>query len=239
MRSRPRTRRCSARLPVSSADDGAERMNAAGPRTHAQSSRERRDAVSGEVMPEARLIRFAAGPDGAVVPDLARKLPGRGVWVAAERDSVAAAVKRNAFARSAKAPWKASADLADTVERLLARRCLELLGLARREGVLISGFEKTSSAIGSGKAAWWIEASDGAADGRRKLFGARARSPHPDLPVCGAFTAHDLGLAIGGETVIHVALLAGRRAGRWTEEVRRLAGFRRIVPQDWPVEGLP
>jgi predicted RNA-binding protein YlxR (DUF448 family) len=207
---------------------------AGGPQTHAQSARERRDAVSGEVMPEARLIRFVAGPDEMVVPDLARKLPGRGVWVAATREAVALAVKKNAFSRSAKAPLKAAPDLPDLIERLLARRCLEQLGLARKEGALISGFEKTSSAIASGKAAWWIEASDGAADGRRKLFGARARSPHPDLPVCGAFTAGELEVSTGGETVIHVALLAGRRAGRWTEEVRRLAGFRRIVPQDWP-----
>jgi len=207
---------------------------AGGPQTHAQSARERRDVVSGEVMPEARLIRFVSGPDGAVVPDLARKLPGRGVWVEASRESVAAAVKRNGFARSAKAPLKPQADLPELVDRLLARRCLEQLGLARKEGALISGFEKTASAIGSGKAAWWIEASDGATDGRRKLFAARAKSPNPELPVCGAFTAEELGVSTGGETVIHVALLAGRRAGRWTEEVRRLAGFRRIVPQDWP-----
>jgi predicted RNA-binding protein YlxR (DUF448 family) len=205
-----------------------------GPKTHAESTRERRDAVSGEVMPEARLIRFVAGPDGAVVPDLARKLPGRGVWVEATREAVAAAVKKNAFARSAKAPLRPTSDLPDLVDHLLARRCLEQLGLARREGVLISGFEKTSAAMSSGKAAWWIEASDGAADGRRKLFAVRARSPRPDLPVCGAFNADELGVSTGGETVIHVALLAGRRAGRWTEEVRRLAGFRRIVPQDWP-----
>ena len=205
-----------------------------GPQTHAQSSRERRDVVSGEVMPEARLIRFVAGPDGAVVPDLARKLPGRGVWVEATRAAVAAAVQKNAFARSAKAPLKPGSDLPDLVDQLLARRCLEQLGLARKEGVLISGFEKTSAAIGSAKAAWWIEASDGAMDGRRKLFAVRAKSPKPDLPVCGAFSGAELGVSTGGENVIHVALLAGRRAGRWTEEVRRLAGFRRIVPQDWP-----
>jgi predicted RNA-binding protein YlxR (DUF448 family) len=205
-----------------------------GPQTLAQSSRERRDAVSGEVMPEARLIRFVAGPDGEVVPDLARKLPGRGVWVEATREAVAAAVKKNAFARSAKAPLKPERDLVEQVEELLARRCLEQLGLARKEGVLISGFEKTSAAIRSAKASWWIEASDGAADGRRKLFGVRARSPRPDLPVFGAFSSEELGVSTGGETVIHLALLAGRRAGRWTDEVRRLAGFRRIVPQDWP-----
>jgi predicted RNA-binding protein YlxR (DUF448 family) len=185
-------------------------------------------------MPEARLIRFVAGPDGVVVPDLSRKLPGRGVWVEATREALAAAVKKNGFARSAKAPLKPAADLPDQVEALLHRRCLEQLGLARREGALISGFEKVSSSLASGKAAWWIEASDGAFDGRRKLFAARARSPRPDLPVCGAFTAEELGVSTGGETVIHVALLAGRRAERWTEEVRKLAGFRRIVPQDWP-----
>jgi len=202
-------------------------------RSHAQATRERRDVVSGAVMPEARLIRFVAAPDGSVAPDLARKLPGRGVWVEATREAVAAAVKRNGFARSAKAPLKPAADLPDQVERLLARRCLEQLGLARREGVLISGFEKTLSTVASGKAGWLIEASDGAPDGRRKMLAARARSPRPDLPVCGAFSADELGLAIRGANVIHLALLAGRRSERWTEEVRKLAGFRRLLPEDW------
>jgi hypothetical protein len=203
-------------------------------RTLAEASRQRRDAVSGEVMPEERLIRFVPAPDGSVAPDLARKLPGRGVWIEAKREAVAAAVKKNAFARSAKAPLKPSPDLPDLVEQLLAKRCLEQLGLARREGALISGFEKTLAAIGSGKAAWLVEASDGAHDGRRKLLAAVARSPRPDLPVCGVFTGAELGLATGGENVIHVAVLAGRRAERWTEEVRKLAGFRQLVPSEWP-----
>ena len=196
------------------------------------SERERRDIVSGEVMDEARLIRFVAAPDGGVVPDLGRKLPGRGMWVEAARPAVEAAVKKNAFARSAKAPLKPPAELADLVERLLRRRCLEQLGLARREGVLISGFEKTLAAIKAGKAAWLIEASDGAADGRRKLLAAAERtSPAPS--VCGAFASEELGLALGLGNVIHLALLAGRRAERWTEEVRKLDGFRPILPEDW------
>ena len=203
------------------------------PATLAEAARERRDIVSGEVRPEERLIRFVAGPDGSVVPDLARKLPGRGLWVAADRDSVAAAVKKNAFARAAKAPLKPSAELPDLVERLLARRCLDLLGLARKEGVLISGFEKTLAKIRSGEAAWLIEASDGSPDGRRKLLSAVPGSPRPPA-LCAAFTSGELGLATGGENVVHVALLAGRRAERWTDEVRRLAGFRRIAPDDWP-----
>jgi predicted RNA-binding protein YlxR (DUF448 family) len=208
------------------------------PSTHAEAHRQRKDIVSGEVMPEAALIRFVAGPDGTVVPDLARKLPGRGVWVAADRESVAAAVKKNLFARSAKAPLKAEPDLPDQVARLLRQRLLAALGLARRAGDLTSGFEKVSSAISSGKAAWLIEASDGAPDGRRKILAlARKASPAPGL--VGVFGAAELGLALGLENVIHTAFLAGRAAERWAEDVRRLAGFSPLLPEDWreePVE---
>jgi hypothetical protein len=200
--------------------------------TLAEKSRERRDIVSGEVMPEARLIRFVAGPDGTVTPDLAAKLPGRGMWCEATREALAAAVKRQAFSRSAKTKLNTSPELPELVDTLLARRCLEHLGLAKREGVLISGFEKALAAISAGKAAWMIEASDGGADGRRKLLAATRRLSSPP-GLCGAFTAAELGLALGGETVIHVCLLAGRRAQRWTEEVGRLAGFRPLLPKDW------
>jgi predicted RNA-binding protein YlxR (DUF448 family) len=211
--------------------------SAAKARTLAQASRERRDIVSGEVMDEARLIRFVAGPDGGVVPDLARKLPGRGLWVAADRASVATAAKKGLFARAAKAQIKAPADLADQVERLLKSRLLSGLGLAKRAGDLTSGFEKVSSVISSGKAAWLIEASDGAADGRGKLLRlARHQTPPPG--VFGLFGASELGLALGGENVIHTAFLAGRAAERWAEDVRRLAGFSPLLPEDWREEPI-
>ena len=199
--------------------------------------RERRDLVSHEVMDESRLIRFVAGPDGQVVPDLGRKLPGRGLWVEASRASVEAAVRKNGFARAAKTRLNAPADLADTVERLLAKRCLDQLGLARREGVLISGFEKCAAAIRSGRAAWLIEAADGSADGRGKLLGlTRHASPAPEI--CGAFSADDLSLALGLENAIHAVLLAGGRADRWTIEVERLAGFRPLRPPHWDVSSV-
>ena len=203
----------------------------------ATSERERRDLVSREVMEESRLIRFVAGPDGQVAPDLARKLPGRGMWVEASRAAVDEAARKNLFARSAKAPLKPASDLSDTVERLLHRRCLEQLGLARREGVLISGFEKAAAAIRSGRAAWIVEASDGAADGRGKILALARAQPKPPR-VCGAFSAEDLGLALGLENAIHAVLLAGGRADRWTEEVERLAGFRPLRPLDWS-DGAP
>jgi len=194
--------------------------------------RERQDLVSRQVLDESRLIRFVAGPDGAVYPDLARKLPGRGLWVAADRASVDAAVKKNMFARAAKAPLKPASDLSDMVERLLVKRCLDQLGLARREGVLISGFEKSATSIRSGKAAWMIEASDGSADGRNKLI-AMARHVSPAPKICGAFNGDELSLALGLENAIHGVLLKGGRAKSWTQDVERLAGFRALSPQDW------
>ena len=205
------------------------------PATHAQASRERRDAVSGEVMPEGRLVRFVAGPDGSVVPDLARKLPGRGVWIAADRASVDQAVKRNAFARSAKAQLKPTPDLADQVCALLRQRLLSGLGLARRSGELTSGFEKAASAVGAGRAAWLIEASDGAADGRRKMLQAVARSPKPPA-LFGAFTSDELGLALGLGAVVHLAFIAGSGAKRWTADVERFSGFSPLLPQSWRPE---
>lgn len=186
-------------------------------------------------MPEEALIRFVAGPDGLVAPDLARKLPGRGLWVAADRASVAAAVKKNLFARAARAQLGAAADLPDQVESLLRRRLLSGLGLARRAGDLTSGFEKVSAAISSGNTAWLIEASDGAADGRRKLWALARKQPRvPGL--IGVFASAELGLALGLENVIHTAFLAGRAADRWTHDVRRLSGFCPLLPASWREE---
>jgi predicted RNA-binding protein YlxR (DUF448 family) len=197
--------------------------------------RERRDIVSGEVMDEARLVRFVAGPEGQVVPDLARKLPGRGLWVAADRASVESAAKKGLFSRAAKAKLVAAPDLADLVESLLKRRLLSGLGLARRGGDLTSGFEKVSAAISSGRAAWLIEASDGAADGRRKLLAlSRKQSRPPGL--IGLYSATELGLALGLENVIHTAFLAGRAADRWALDVHRLAGFSPLLPESWREE---
>ena len=203
--------------------------------TLAEAARERRDIVSGEVMEEARLLRFVIGPGNVAVPDLARKLPGRGVWVAADRASVGTAAKKGLFARAAKAKVNAPADLADQVEALLKRRVLSGLGLARRAGELTSGFEKVTRAITGDKAAWLIEAADGAADGRRKLLGLARHRPKPP-GIFGLFTAEELGLALGLENVIHTAFLAGRAAERWAQDVHRLSGFCPLLPESWREE---
>lgn len=203
--------------------------------TLAKAARQRRDLVTGAVMDEAVLLRFVAGPDGAVVPDLARKLPGRGLWVEASRESVTTAARKGLFSRAAKAKLNAPADLADQVETGLKRRLLAGLGLARRSGDLISGFEKVAASITAGKCAWMIEASDGAHDGRRKLLALARKSPRtPGL--FGLFSNEQLGLALGGENVIHLALLAGRNAGHWTLDVERLGRFCPLFPESWREE---
>ncbi len=205
------------------------------PKTLAEVSRQRRDLVSGAVMEEAKLVRFVIGPDLQVVPDLARKLPGRGMWVAADRASIETAAKKGLFSRAAKAKVIASPDLADQVERLLIRRLLDGLGLARRASALISGFAKVAASIENGKAAWLVEAFDGAEDGRRKLLGICRRVDKPPRLI-GVFGAEELGLALGGENVIHTAFLAGRTADRWTSDVERLTGFRPLLPEGWREE---
>lgn len=211
-------------------DAGASRSAQAG-----RGERLRTCIVTRQALPEDRLIRFVAGPDGTVAPDLARKLPGRGLWVEAQRGVVEQAVRKGAFARAAKAQLKAAPDLADQVENLLKARLLSGLGLARRAGDLTWGYDKVSAAISAGRAAWMIEAADGAPDGRRKLLQIAARQPGSPRLI-GVFSSAELGLALGLENVIHLAFLAGRGAGRWTLDVERLSGFRPLLPESWREE---
>lgn len=206
------------------------------PRTLAEVHRQRKDVVSGKPVSEANLIRFVEGPDGEVVPDLGRDLPGRGVWVAATRSAVEQAANKNLFARSAKKPLKAPQALSDLVEQLLMKRALDRLGLARRAGALTSGYEAVAGALASGRAAWLIEAADGADDGRRKLLQIVHRLGERAPRICGVFSAEELGLALGLDHAIHHAFLAGRWSDRWSEDLDRLAGFRPILPAHWGLE---
>lgn len=193
---------------------------------------ERRDIASGQTVDTDNLVRFVVSPDGILVPDVAHKLPGRGLWVRADRPSLEIAIKKNIFSKAAKRQVKTDAGLVDRVHKLLRRRCLDLLGLARREGGMISGFEKVLSAAKSGKAAWLIEAFDGAADGRNRILAANHASG-TDAKLCGCFGNAELSLALGLENAIHVAILPGRRVERWSLEMKRLAGFEPLVPEGW------
>ena len=200
----------------------------------ASHSRERRCIVTGEVLSETHLIRFVVGPDGNAVPDLAAKLPGRGMWVSADRKILARAVAKNYFSKSAKQSVKADADLPDRIEALLVQRMSSDLGLARRAGELILGFDQvTRSFEEKSRIAAIIEASDGAADGRRKLLGA-AHSRGLEFTMIDVLSIDELSLALGRDNVVHAALKPGRLAERLVFEMGRLKGFRPAVSGQSP-----
>ncbi len=199
---------------------------------------QRRDAVSGESIDTDGMIRFVVSPDGIVVPDVAHKLPGRGIWVRADRSALETAIRKNIFARAAKRQVKTDPGLVDQVHGLLRRRCLDLLGLARREGLLISGYEKILGNVKAKKLAWLIEATDGSADGRNRILAAN-RAAQGQAKICGCFDNSDLSLALGLENAIHIALLPGRRNERWSSEMKRLSGFEPLVPAAWDGPGGP
>jgi predicted RNA-binding protein YlxR (DUF448 family) len=183
--------------------------------------RTRRCIVSGALGAREGLVRFVVGPDNAIIADVAGDLPSRGFWLSASRDIVLRAVKTKSFVRAARAPVTVADGLADQVEALLARRALDLLGLARRASQAVTGFEKVRAAIASGRAQVVIAARDGSVDGRDKL-----RRLGRGLALVSLFDNQELSLAFGKGNVIHAALAPGRLAERFLMEVARLRGFR-------------
>ncbi len=190
---------------------------------------ERYCALSREIKPVAELIRFVIGPDGAVVPDLKRKLPGRGVWLTASREALAQAVRRNVFAKSFKTDVRAADDLVTATERLLERAALDALAMAGKAGQAVAGFTRVEAALQRDHVTAVLHARDGAADGIRKLDGLLRR--HEDATPgraarIDAFTSSQLDLALGRSNVVHAALLAGDASAAFLARYVRLQRFR-------------
>ncbi|MHA1601225.1 MAG: RNA-binding protein [Alphaproteobacteria bacterium] len=188
----------------------------------------RRCLASGQVRPKRELLRFAVAPDGSVVPDLAERLPGRGLWLSPARDMIDLACARNLFARAAKAPVRVPSDLPEQVERLLRRRCLDMLGLARRGGHVASGYDAASLWLGGSKAVLLLQAVDAAEGGRSKL---RALARAHDVPVVEVFRAEELGRALGRDALVHAALGKSGMTARLNEELARLCAVCDQMPQ--------
>jgi len=167
------------------------------------------------------LLRIVLGPGGELVPDVAARLPGRGLWLTPRRDIVDRAVAKRLFARAARQPVTAPPELADRIEALLVRHCCDMVGLARRAGLAVAGFEKVRAAVGSGKAALLLAAIDGAPDGRRKL-----RALGRDLPLATVLTAAELGAAFGREHMVYASVGAGSLGARILADAQKIAGFR-------------
>jgi predicted RNA-binding protein YlxR (DUF448 family) len=192
---------------------------------------ERFCVVARAAKPVDELIRFVAGPDGTLVPDIKRKLPGRGVWVTATRSALEKAVKRGAFARGLKESIRIPVGLLDLVDRLLTRAALDALAMANKGGRVAAGFERVDSAISSGRLVALIHAAEASPDGVRKLSGTQAGRP---FPLVRMFTASQLGLALGRPSVVHAALLGGREGDSFLARWRTLERYRANEDGDEP-----
>jgi predicted RNA-binding protein YlxR (DUF448 family) len=199
-----------------------------GPRGRAPGT-ERLCAVSGAVRPVADMIRFVVAPDGTAVPDLKRRLPGRGLWITATRQALSEAVKRKAFARGFKRDVRATADLVELTERLIERAALDALAIAHKAGKVAIGFGKAEAALAHQPVVGLINAADAAPDGSRKLGAAlHRRFGHEGRGIAGVetFTSTQLDLAFGRSNVVHAALLAGPESETFLARFDRLERFR-------------
>jgi predicted RNA-binding protein YlxR (DUF448 family) len=181
----------------------------------------RRCIVTGKVLPVEQLIRFVVGPDGMVVPDIEARLPGRGLWLSAGRDMVNTALAKKLFAKGFRRKVTVPDDLAETITRQLLRRCLERIGLARRAGQAVTGYEKVRGELKAGRGAVLLAAADGAADGREKI-----RALAPSLPLVAVLHGDELGAAFGRSHAVHAVVAAGRLADGLKIDAARLAGMR-------------
>ena len=199
-----------------------------GGREKLQDDPERKCIATGESQPKTGLVRFCIGPDNMVVPDILGRLPGRGIYVAADRAAINKAATKGLFSRAARQPVKAPDGLADLVEALLARRVVDLISMCRKANAAVMGYEKVKDWLSSGKARVLVQASDGSERGKTKL-----RPPEGEGGFIGLLTAGEMGLAFGRERAIHAALGAGGLTTRVVEEAARLSGLRvQVEKQD-------
>ena len=185
----------------------------------------RRCIVTGEKRPVPELLRFVVGPGELIVPDLGGVLPGRGLWLSARRDVVNTASEKNLFAKAAKRKVVVPPHLADEIEAQMVRRCMDALGLARRAGQVVAGFEKTAAWLRAAKRGLLVAARDGGEDGKSKL-----RHLAPGLTQFTVLDAAELGRALGRDHVVHAAVASGGLADRLVFEQNRLLGFREGAP---------
>lgn len=176
------------------------------------------------VKSEAELVRFALAPDGTVVPDVKRKLPGRGVWVTLDRKILAEAVKRNLFSKGFGTAIKTGSDLVDVVGALLRKDTLAALSMTRKAGLALSGYMKVEEALLKGNIRVLFHASDGSVDGRQKLD----RKCAANVIIFAHFTADELNVAFGGSNVIHAAVANGGLTEKLLDYARKIAQYENL-----------
>ena len=188
---------------------------------------ERRCIASGATRPKAEMLRFVVAPDRQLVPDLKAALPGRGMWLSATRESIKTACKKRLFAKAARAKVEVPDDLAERVEQLLTRRCIDWLSRGRRAGQAVTGFEKVRAELKSGRAGVVLAARDGAEGGRAKVAAVAGTRPVVDI-----LSADEIAEAFGRDHAVHAWIAAGGIADGFRADAARLAGFRKAEPAE-------
>jgi uncharacterized protein len=215
----------------------------------------RRCIVTRQRLPKERMIRFVVGPDRQIVPDLAARLPGRGIWLSASGDVLESTGSQDdprpedgrqegglqeggqqkakqgdgryrylarAFARAARGPVSVPSDLSVLLQTALVRRISECLGLARRAGQAVAGYEKAREALRTGRYRLVLQASDGSEAERSRFLSGFG----PDLTIIDPLPGEALGRVFGRDYVVHVAVAPGKLAESLVVEAGRLAGLR-------------
>jgi predicted RNA-binding protein YlxR (DUF448 family) len=201
----------------------------AGPRSSAPGT-ERFCAATRAVRPVDDMIRFVIGPDG-VVPDLKRKLPGRGIWITATRSALSDAVSRKVFAKSFKRDVRVAPDLPELTERLLVRAALDALAIAGKASTVVAGFAKVEAGLTRDKVLAVLHGADARPDGVKKLSAVLLQRPDADrIETVSAFSSAELDLALGRSNVVHAALLAGPASNTFLARFHRLERFRTGKP---------
>lgn len=208
-----------------------------GPDKRGHKPKERKCVALNEVRDPAEMVRFVKSPDNVVVPDITGKLPGRGVWVSADRDLLAKALKTGAFARGFKSKVKVPEDLIDQVEAGLRRAVLALISMTKKSGQIAVGYDQTIGMAREGILGLRLEAVNGSSDGRgkiRTLSRAVARELElGDPTIIGCFTKAELGVAMGRDKLVHAGVKRGKLCKRLRLEAERLKGFVPLIPADW------
>ena len=199
-------------------------------------SNDRRCVLTNDSGPRETLIRMVQGPDGTLVPDIAARLPGRGIWIRPDGEALDAAISDGRLHKAASRSLKCklprdavSSDLGATIDGLLFRRCMDRLGLEQRAGNLVTGFDKIKAALGKkamSQPALVVEATDGAEDGRRKLQAMIG----DDVPVVALFDREALSKALGRDNVVHVLLFESGGTEKLKADISRLLGLRGLAP---------
>lgn len=175
------------------------------------------------------MVRFVVGPGATIVPDIRRRLPGRGVWVMACEATVAEAVRKGAFPRGFKAKVVVDPTLASLVGDLLVRDALQSLAMANKAGAVTTGFAKVEAAIGAGRVAAVLHASDASEDGVRKLDAVQRREGQRHAggaPAIKLFASQQLDLALGRTNVIHASLAVGPAGHAFLKRCQRAVTYR-------------